>query len=96
MKIRDCNMSPELVRYYAKKLGLVYINGNISENDYEKILEYKNTPKESLTTIAKEFGFSRQYVHKLMTKLGVIKKGQSPNLELVREVLNERRNLANK
>ena len=89
-------MRPELVRYYANKLGLIYMNGNISENDYQKILEYKNTPKESLTTIAKEFGYSRQYVHKLMTSLGIVKKGERPNLELVREVLNERRNLANK
>lgn len=88
MKIKETELGANLCRYYANKLSLLIINGHISENDYKKIKAYK---RDSIAEIAREYNVSRQYVHKLMLSLGVIKVGKKPDYEKVREVMNERR-----
>lgn len=89
MKIKDTELGANLCRYYAKKLELLIVNGNISENDYEKIKSYK---RDSIAEIAREYKVSRQYVHKLMNQMGVIRVGKKPNYDLIREIMEDRKN----
>ena len=88
MKLEETGMSPATVRYYAKKLGIDIINSCISERDLETIKGYK---RDSVAQIAREYGYSRQYVHKLMINLGVIEPGVKPDLQLIRDVMEDRK-----